>query len=165
VSSADAVVRETGWLTAYSPADGLPALLSSMGGPFDVVQAYWPRTPAARQTQLYVTRRAIQVERFGFNRKIDHYPFVLRIVWPLSSSTGSAEIVQQALDDAVDLVLQRVNGPLALPLDKTHGAAFMSVAEDPCVIGVDFSDPESAIAQGQFRATVTYTADDRDYLS
>ncbi len=165
MSTADAVVRETGWLTSYSPADGLPALLSSLGGPFDVVQSYWPRTPAARQVQLYVTRRAIQVERFGFSRKIIHYPFVLRIIWPLSSQSGSAEVVQQSLDDAVELVLQRVNGPLSLPLDKTHNARFMSVAEDPCVIGVDFSDPEQAIAQGQFRATVTYTADDRDYLS
>jgi hypothetical protein len=165
LSTADAVVRETNWLTAYNPGDGLPALLSSLGGPFDVVQAYFPRTPATRQVQMYVTRRAISVERFGFSRKIINYPFVLRIIWPLSSQSGSAEDVQQAMDNAVELVLQRVNGPLVVPIDKTHGAQFMSVAEDPCVIGVDFGDPEQAVGQGQFRATVTYTADDRDYLS
>lgn len=166
MSSADAVVREAAWLSAYSPSDGLPGLLSQWGGPFDTLQAYWPRTPAARQIQLYVTRRAVQVERFGFNRKINHYPFVLKILWPLSSGTGAAEPVQQALDDAIELVIQRINGPVvAFPLDKTHGARFMAVAEDPCLINVDITDPESAITQGQFRATVTYSADDRDYTS
>ena len=158
-------MREAGWLAAYSPGDGLPALLDSLGGPFGVVQPYWARTPATKKNQLYVTRRSIRVERFGFNRKINHYVFALKITWPLTSRSGAAEDSQQALDSAIELVLQRINGPLALPLDKTHGAEFMSVAEDPPVIDVDIADPEQAIEQGQFKATIAYSADDRDYLS
>jgi hypothetical protein len=162
--SADAVARETAWLSAYSPTDGLPALPTTLGGPFDVVQAYWPRTPLTRTNQLYVRRTRIRVERFGFNRKQDHHEFQLRIIWPLSSSTGAWEPVQQALDDAVDLVLQRVTGPInALPLDKTHGARFLEVAEDPCLINVEFSDPEQAAATAALEATITYEAADIDY--
>lgn len=162
--TADAVVRETAWLTTFSPTDGLPALQTSLGGPFDVVQAYWPRTPATRTNQLYVLRGMIQSDRLGFSRRIDKYHFRLRIIWPLSSSTGAWEPVQQALDDAVDLVLQRIIGPVnAMPLDKTHGARFLEVAEDPCLIDVQFSDPETAAATAQLEATITYTASDRDY--
>ena len=165
MGTADAVAREAAWLAAYNPGDGLPALSSDLGGPFDVLQPYWPRTAATRKNQLYVTRRAIQVERFGFSRKIIHYPFVLRIVWPLSSNSGDAESVEQALDNAIDLVLQRISGPLTLPLDKTHGARFLSVAEDPCRIDVDITDAEQAIGQGSFGASISYVADDRDFLS
>lgn len=162
--SADAVVRETAWLTAYSPTDGLPGLPTSLGGPFDVVQAYWPRTPATRTNQLYVMRGRIMSDRLGFSRRIDKYDFRLRIIWPLSSSTGAWEPVQQALDDAVDLVLQRIIGPVnAMPLDKTHGARFLEVAEDPCLINIEFSDPEQAAAAAQLEATITYSASDRDY--
>ena len=165
MSSADAVTRETDWLTAYDPTDGLPGLLSQFGGPFDVLQAYWPRTPAKRTNQLYVTRGRIRVERFGFNRLIAHYPFTLKVVWPMSSNSGSAEVVQQALDDALDLVIQRISGPvLTFPLDKTHGARFMEIAEDPCLIDVDITDPEAAVASGEFRASISYSAADRDCL-
>lgn len=163
MSSADAVGRETAWLQAYDAADGLPALLKASGGPFDVVQAYWPRTPAKRRRSLYVLRRSLVVERFGFNRKINHHTFDLRIVWPQSSQTGQAESVQQALDDAVDLVVQRVSG---LFQDKTHGARFLSVAEDPTTINVQFADPDQTIqAQADLMCSITYQADDQDYTS
>ncbi|MEZ0089929.1 hypothetical protein [Streptacidiphilus sp. EB129] len=164
MSTADAVARETAWLTAYDPTDGLPGLLEGSGGPFGVVQAYWRRTPPMRRNQLYVMRRGLKIERFGFNRKIIHYQFALRILWPISSNRGDFESVQQSLDNAVDLVLQRVSGPLALPMDKTHGARFMSVAEDPCQIDVSFGDPERQ-SDDQLEATITYLADDQDYLS
>ncbi|MGW1744595.1 hypothetical protein ACWCRD_03045 [Streptomyces sp. NPDC002092] len=166
MSSADAVTREAAWLSAYSAADGLPALSAAQGGPFDVIQPYWARTPAKRRRQLYVLRRTIVVERFGFNRKINHYGLELRIIWPQSSQTGQAESVQQALDDAVELVIQRINGPLAMPLDKTHGARFLSVAEDPTTINVVFGDPEQTIqAQADLTCSITYQADDKDYTS
>lgn len=166
MTSADAVRREAGWLAAYSPADGLPALLDTLGGPFGVLQPYWTRTPAARRNQLYVVRRTIRVSRFALNRKMNTYGFALKIVWPLSSRSGDVESVQQALDDAIELVIQRVNGPVVtFPLDKTHGAQFLSVAEDPPVIDVDIGDPEQAVAEGELKATVTYSADDRDYTS
>ncbi|NUR65797.1 MAG: hypothetical protein HOQ47_08560 [Streptomyces sp.] len=163
MSSADAVAREAAWLADYSAADGLPALSVRQGGPFDVVQAYMPRTPAKRRRSLYVLRRSLVVERFGFNRKINHHTFELRIVWPQSSQTGQAESVQQALDDAVDLVVQRVSG---LFQDKTHGARFLSVAEDPTTINVIFGDPEQTMqANADHTCSITYQADDQDYTS
>lgn len=166
MSTADAVDREAAWLAAYSASDGLPGLLTAYGGPFDVVQARMPRTPAQRRRALYVLRPTIRVERYGFNRKINHYAFILRIFWPQSSATGQAESVQAALDRAVDQVIQRINGPLALPLDKTHGARFLSVAENPTEIGVDFSDPLASItAKADLECTITYQADHQDYTS
>lgn len=162
-STADAVTREAAWLAAYSSADGLPPLTTGNGGPFDIVQPYLPRTPHARRSQLYVVRRDLKVDRFGFNRKITHYQFELRIIWPQSSSTGEAEAVQQNLDNAIDLVLRRVSG---LPGDKTHGARFMAVAEDPCEIDVNFADPwVSMEARADLQCTVSYRADDQDFYS
>jgi hypothetical protein len=163
VSTADAVQREADWLRSYSASDGLPGLLKAYGGPFDVVQAYVPRTGAQRQSRLYVTRSALRVERFGFNRRINHHTFMLRLYWPQSSPTGQAESVQQAFDTAVDAVVQRVSG---LFQDKTHGARFLSVAEDPMQIDVQFTDPEATIqAKAELTATITYQADDQDYTS
>lgn len=163
MSTADAVAREAAWLRAYGAADGLPGLLKGNGGPFDVVQAYVPRTGAQRQARLYVTRTQLRVERYGFNRKINHHHFMLRIYWPQSSNTGQAESVQAALDTAVDLVVQRVNGLFG---DKTHGARFLSVAENPMDVDVQFADPEQSIqARAELAATITYQADDQDYTS
>lgn len=163
MSTADAVARETAWLTAYDAADGLPALLTANGGPFDVVQAYVPRTGAQRQSRLYVTRTQLRVERFGFNRKINHHSFMLRLYWPQSSPSGQAESVQQDFDTAVDLVVQRISGLFG---DKTHGARFLSVAENPMDIDVQFADPEQSIqARAELTATITYQADDQDYTS
>lgn len=163
MSTADAVAREAAWLTSYDPADGLPALLRTAGGPFDVVQAYMPRTPPARRTCLFVVRGAIRVERFALNRKINHYTFGLRINWPQSSATGQAESVQADLDAAVELVLQRVNGLVG---DKTHGGRFLSVAENPMDIDVQFDDPEATVPQrADLTARITYQADDQDYTS
>jgi hypothetical protein len=103
------------------------------------------------------------VERFGFNRKINHHSFMLRLYWPQSSPTGQAESVQAAFDAAVDLVVQRVSG---LFQDKTHGARFLSVAEDPTSIDVQFADPVQSIqAKAELAATITYQADDQDYTS
>lgn len=155
--------REAAWLAAYDASDGLPGLLKASGGPFDVVQAYVRRTGAQRQTRLYVTRTNLRVERFGFNRKINHHSFLLRLYWPQSSPSGQAESVQQELDTAVDLVVQRISG---LFQDKTHGARFMSVAEDPNDIDVQFTDPEATIqAKAELTATIAYQADDQDYTS
>lgn len=163
MSTADAVAREAAWLSAYNAADGLPGLLAVNGGPFDVVQAYVPRTGAQRQSRLYVTRTQLRVERFGFNRKINHHSFMLRLYWPQTSPSGQAESVQADFDAAVDLVVQRVSG---LVMDKTHGARFLSVAEDPADIDVQFADPEQSIqARAELTATITYQADDQDYTS
>ena len=150
--------REAQWLASYNPNDGLPALLRRQGGPFEVVQAYWPRTPGARRNSLYVLRRNIQSGRTANVRTMNRYQFLLRIIWPMSSSTGSAETAQQSLDGAVELVLQRVGG---LFMDKTHGGRFLSVAENPPQSDADFADPESSIAaKADLRVDITYWADD-----
>lgn len=163
MSSADAVARETAWLAAFDTTDGLPGLLAAYGGPFDVVQAYVPRTPAQRRRALYVLRSNLRVERFGFNRKINHHTFMLRLSWPQTSPSGDAESVQAAFDEAVGLVVDRISG---LFLDKTHGARFMSVAENPADIMVDFADPEQSMKdRADLTAVITYIADDQDYTS
>jgi len=157
-SSATAVTREAEWLAAYNPNDGLSALLRGQGGPFDVVQPYWRRTPGGRQNSLYVLRRRIESGRTANVRTMNRYEFLLRIIWPMSSTTGSAEVAQQALDEAVELVLQRVGG---LFMDKTHGGRFLSVAENPPQSDADFTDPEASIAaKADLRVDITYWADD-----
>jgi len=158
-NSATAVTREAAWLSVTN--DTLPALLSSAGGPFDVVQAYRPRTPRSRAASLYVTRRNLKNEAFANVRRMGSYLFQLQIVWPLSNSQGSAEQDQQNLDDALELVLQRVVG---LPFDKTHGGRFLSVAENPKWVEVEFADPrETLAAKVDFECAVAYSADDFDY--
>ena len=45
---------------------------------------------------------------------------------------------------------------------QTHGGRFLSAAEDPPVIEVDFTNPEHTIPQGYLRAEVTYNLDDSE---
>lgn len=155
MSTADAVARETAWLQASG--DGLPALLVSAGGPFDVVQAYYPRTPSMEQYSLYVLRRRNSNVRFGAQRIMPGHNFHLQVWWPLLAVDGIAEGEQQALDNAVELVLQRVTGTLG---NKTHGGRFLSVAENPRTLDVDYTPPEQTIPLGYLHAEVTYAADD-----
>lgn len=157
MSTSDAVARETAWL--LTTGDGLPALQADSGGPFDIVQAYWPRTPRTMGRGLYVLRDRLREERVANIRRRPTYMFLLRAVWPLTSGLGAAEAEQQNLDNAVDLVLQRVGGLLQ---DKTHGDRFLSVAEDPRYVDVVFADPEKAMASAPiaFEAHVSYAADD-----
>ncbi|MCY0917056.1 hypothetical protein OS965_02545 [Streptomyces sp. H27-G5] len=158
MSSADAVIREAAWLVDFNAVDGLPALHASQGGPFDVVQAYLPRTPQQRRPQLYVIRRRLQEVRTAHVRRMARHWFELRVVWPTSSPSGAAEGPQQALDDAVELVLQRIGG---LMLDKTHGGRFLSVAEDPAEVTVEYSDPtESLPNRADLLCAISYAADD-----
>jgi hypothetical protein len=56
-------------------------------------------------------------------------------------------------------LLQRILGPLG---DKTHGGRFLSVAEGPGLVDVDYTDPDATIELGVLRAEVTYSADDRE---
>jgi hypothetical protein len=155
VSTADAVDRATS-------GDGLPALLMAAGGPFGVVQSYWPRTPGKRTAgQLYVLRRRTRRKRFSNHRLMDTYTLVLRLVWPLTSGSGNAEADQRAFDAAIDLVLTRLSGFLG---DHTHGGRFLSVAEDPGEVEVVFDDPAHTLPpDAEFRAEITYFADDRDF--
>ena len=158
MASSDAVAREVAWLTAV---DTLPSLLTANGGPWDNVQGYWARTPATQQTTIYVLRSSLSDERAMNIRIRPTYDFSLKLVWPIrQTTTGIAEGEQQALDSAVDLLLQRIRGPLS---DKTHGGRFLSVGEVPRMPGVHvlFEDPEVTIdAVKSLRCTVSYSADD-----
>jgi hypothetical protein len=166
VSTADAVQREADWLGITT--DSLPALLTSAGGSWDIVQAYWPGARlAAMKTGVYVLRRRTRMPREGGQRILPGYSFLLKLCWPVKNVTGTssvgtglAEGEQQAFDDAIDLLLQRVDG---LPGDKTHGGRFQSVGETPpgTYPEVDYADPEQTIPMlSALRATVTYNADD-----
>jgi hypothetical protein len=152
--TADAVARETAWLT--SDGDGLPALLATAGGPWDNVQAYYPRTPYQEQRSIYVLRHKVAQKRFGAQRVLHTYPFRLILWWPLLAVDGSAEEEQAAFDAGIDLLLQRILGPLG---DKTHGGRFLTVGEDN-ISDVDYTDPEQTLQLGGLRAEVTYSADD-----
>lgn len=173
VTSADACDREAAWLSAPGTVqNGLPSLLTVDGGPWEVIQAYVPRTPAMRKSQVWVTRQMFRAERWANVRTLLGYHFVLKLTWPLSSGSGNAEADQRAFDVAINSLLLRVRGVGPNQpggADKTHGGAFMQVAEGSSVTGtqsgiqVDYVDPEQTMTAGvDFRATVIYSADDPD---
>lgn len=160
-STANAVQREADFLAGYNPADGLPALLQANGGPWQTVQAYWPRTPDHMGKALFVLRHQTKVVRFANVQKINKYAFRVICWWPLANATGSAEQAQTEFDAALDLVLTRITGPL---LDKTHdGAGFLSVAEDDTGTELIYHDPVQTMGRGFFAAEITYNADDPNY--
>ena len=163
MSTADAERREAAWLAAV---DMLPSLLAASGGPFQVVQAFWPGAKfAAKKTGIYVQRRRTRVYRFGGQRIQGQYEFFLKLVWPLkSTAAGIAETEAQNFSNAIELLRQRVSG---FPGDKTHGGRFLSVAEamqaqsSYAYFDVEYADPEVTIPQGGWlRATAAYPAHD-----
>lgn len=169
MSSADALDREVAFLSLSG--DGLPALSSTVGGPWNVIQAYWPRTPATRQTGIYLMRTSLHDRRFSAERRIDSYLFRGKLWWPVgatSTGTGLWEQEQRALDAAVDLLVTRIRGFL---FDHTHTTtlgSFLSVAEAPAPgdVTVTFTDPEATGSTiSALRADITYAADDRDFTA
>jgi hypothetical protein len=169
VTTADAEAREAAWLATTT--DTLPALLATAGGPFEIVQAFWPGAKfAARRNAVYVQRTRAIMPRFGGRRIMPGYQFLLKIVWPLKATVaGIAETEAQNLANAVELLLQRIDG---LPGDKTHNGRFLSAGEGlegTSLAGlhpvVDFLDPEVTIPQnGWLRAQITYPANDVEIL-
>ena len=157
MTTATAVARESAWLGAV---DALPSLLSVNGGPWGVVQGFWPGNRfAAEKTGLYVDARELDDQRASSQRIRPQYEFTIRAEWPLKGSAAPiAETAQQAFSNALDLLLQRIRGPLG---DKTHGGRFLSVAENPRTVRVTKEDPAVTIpADQRLRATVTYKGDD-----
>jgi hypothetical protein len=164
VTTADAVAREAAWLR--STGDQLPSLLAVDGGPWDVVQAYLPRTPADYQSQLYVLRRGWNSHRFAEQRRMPSYQFHLVALCPIGRTTTGEDIAedeQQAFDNALDLVRLRIEGYVG---DKSHGGRFLSVGETPDngLLDVQYQDPAQGLADGFLSATIAYGADDSDYV-
>lgn len=160
-TTANAVDREAAWLA--TSGDGLPALLRSAGGPFDVVQGYLPRTPAQSQASLFLRRTRISDDRWSNQLKRARYSFSVRAEWRIGTTTaglGIGEAEQRAFDAAIELVIQRIRGTLA---DHSHGGAFLSVAEapSPASIDVSFVDPDTTMSTRALRADITYFADDQ----
>ena len=166
VSTADAAAREAAWLQASG--DSLPALLTAGYGPWDVVQAYWPGAHlAANQHGIYVDARTVADLRVSNQRIRPQYAFTLTLIWPVKAqgatagSSGTARIAeteQQNLDNAKDLIIQRIRGPLG---DKSHGGRFLSVAENPRTVSYTKEDPSVTIPQNRsLRASLQYRADD-----
>jgi hypothetical protein len=157
--TASAVAREVAWLQTAN--DDLPYLLAADSGPWQNIQAYWPRTPATQQTSIYVLRSSWSDDRASNARIRPTYEFTLKLVWPIRRAVAPlAEGEQQALDNAIDLLIQRIRGPM---FDKTHGGAFLSVGENPRSPGVrvTLEDPEVTIdAQKALRVSIVYYADD-----
>jgi len=165
--SGDVVDREVAFLSASG--DGLPALLKAAGGPWDIVQSYWPRTPYTRQNGIYLTRATLTGTRFSNQRRIETNDFRGKLRWPIGNTTVGTNIwedEQRAFDAAIALLVSRVYGFLG---DHMHGGAFLSVAEapEPGRVIVHFDDPEHIATMGTniLSATITYSADDRDFTA
>ena len=152
--------REAAWLNTTAD-DGLPVLPASAGGPWQVLQAFWTRTPATQKTQLYVMSLELDDLRSGGQRIMPHYQIALELHWPIRQTTpGIAEGEQQKFKNAIDLLVQRIRGPM---FDKTHGGAFLSAGEVPRSPGVHVSvEPPWVTIPGdkELRGLVTYYCDD-----
>jgi hypothetical protein len=157
VSTATAVAREAAWLNVTT--DSLPSLLAP-DGPWQVVQGFWPGAKLRTQeTGLYLDARLVDDQRVSNQRIRDQYQFSIKVVWPIRTTVPPiAETEQQNAASAVELVRQRISGLVG---DKTHGGAFLSVAENPRVISIAWADPEVTIPeQKAIRCVISYRADD-----
>ncbi|MFD1145974.1 hypothetical protein [Saccharothrix hoggarensis] len=161
---ADAINREADWLRTHG--DELPALLKEHGGPFEVVQGRSMRSPNTRKQALYLTHATYSDSRWGNARKLGTYSFRLAVHWPVGSTVTSIDIAereQQALDEALELVVARIRGLMG---DHTHGGRFLAVAEAPVdsTINVQYEPPEKTLPEGVLRAEVLYQAQDQAFI-
>lgn len=161
--TADAVAREAAWL--QTSGDGLPALLASDGGPFEVVQAYWPGSKfRARATGVYVDHGDWSDPKVANVRLRPQYVFTVKVYWPIKATAAPiAETEQQNLDIALELLRQRIDGP---EIDKSHGGRFLSVGQVPRGAALRFrkEDPEVSLQRDPtLRASATYYADDLEF--
>jgi hypothetical protein len=165
--TADAVARETAWLHTVS-GDSLPFLPSAAGGPWQIIDAY-TNAAAARtgQTAVYVTREpGWENLRAANQRTRPRYRMKLVLHWPVTrSGPGSSSIAaetQADFDAAIELVRQRVAGPLG---DKSHGGRFLSAGVAHSQNQPDITltmEPADPVIRGakELRASMTYVIDD-----
>lgn len=147
-----AVQIEAAWLAADPQlAAVLPHILA------------YSRRPAPAGTKRAILRRSRLSEvPHNAQRRHQAHLFTLEIHWPTSSAVAQFDVDQLALDRAVDLTVITIRGPL---FDKTHGGAFLAVAEVTDAGGSDridvvFHDPAGALDQrgASLRADISYTA-------
>jgi hypothetical protein len=148
--------------------DTLPSLLKASGGPWDLVQSYWPGARLdTNKRGLYVLPVNDADRRHGGVRIMPRYRFRIVGWWPVKNVAGSqgaglAETEQRNFRAAFRLVRQRVTGPV---LDKTHGGRFLSVGESPSgqAPQIDWGDAEVTLPQRFLRAAMSYYADDPEF--
>jgi hypothetical protein len=166
MTTADAAAREAAWLNVTD--DSLPSLLADDGGPWDVIQQYWPGAHFAKDKHgVYVDARPVDELRVSNARIRPRYTLVLTLTWPVKAQGAApgvsgksliAETEQQNLDDAVALLIERIRGPLG---DKSHGGRFLSCAENPRTVTYAKEDASVTIPQQRaLLASVTYKCDD-----
>jgi hypothetical protein len=164
MSTGDVCAREAAWLT--TSGDSLPSLLVLNGGPWVTIGAYVQGAATrTQQTAVYVMRGNVQQIRVANQRIRPRYPMKLELHWPVRVTTpGSSSIAateQQNFDDAIELLRQRVTGPLG---DKSHGGRFLSAAEaakGQVAVDVQYEPPMQTIPQSkELRATMSYYIDD-----
>jgi hypothetical protein len=110
-------------------------------------------------------RGNVQQIRVASQRVRPRYPMKLELHWPVRTiSPGSSSIAateQQNFDDAIELLRQRVAGPLG---DKSHGGRFLAAAEaakGQVAIDVQYEKPADTIpAAKELRAVMAYYIDD-----
>lgn len=160
-----AAARECAWLATV---DSLPSLLATDGGPWDVVQAYWPGAHFAKDKHgLYVDALKVNDLRVSNQRVRSQYQITLTLTWPVKAqgaTAGSsalsriAETEQQNMDNAAALVIQRIRGFVG---DKSHGGRFLSCAENPRTVSYMKQDPAVTIPQDRvLHAAISYRIDD-----
>lgn len=157
MSTATVETREAAWLSTTT--DSLPVLIAP-GGPWEVLQAFDP--VAHRRTQettILVIAARVSDQRVSNQRIRPQYEITLDVTWPVRNPAPPiAEGEMQRLKNAVDLVLQRIRGPVG---DKTHGGRFLSVAEVPAMATVTYADAAATIPAGKYVAcTISYKIDD-----
>lgn len=168
VTTADACDREAAFLNLTT--DGLP-VLPKPTGPWDVIQAYIPRTPANMQKQIWVTRADWGIDRLGEQRSMATYAIELRLRWPVTSSgTGAMEVEQRAFDVAINNVVMRVLGTApgfqgGIGMDKTHDGAFLAAAEGAARVRVQVTPADEAwkTTPVVYTARILYSVDDYDF--
>lgn len=162
---ATACQREAAWL-ATTADDGLPVLPASAGGPWDVVQAFWPGQRTATQKRgIYVCFQHNSDARPNAARVRQQHTFALKLTWPVKTGTSPiAETEQANFAEAIEALIERIRGPFG---DKTHGGQFESVGEVPPGLWpeVTWEDAERTIpGERCLRASVVYRADDLEVM-
>lgn len=165
VTTADAVQREAAWLNTAN--DGLPNLLADAGGRWDLVNAYWSRTPNQRGRIVWVNKGHMSIRRFAHVRKLITYHFELECWWPLSSQGGYSEGDQAEFDLALNDLIMRISGfgyTSSTVADKTHGGRFLAAGEtqnggDSIEVSTPPASNTLPVGIG-YVATLTYAAED-----
>jgi hypothetical protein len=163
-----AVTREAAWFTADPPASFPSAPLlrkkTDPTAPFDVVQGHRPRDeprPGRNSLYVYLDPRKSQRQPIVASGEMrePRYFFIAHIVWSFQAASRLAEEAEQELENAIERVLTRIDGPYG---DKTHGGAFANAGALGDEAVVEYAaDPLDAIrTRGQVDVMVCYGASD-----